>query len=89
MGEKIVLVVVMAIIIVAHVWLYHWVKFKMDEGVVVNALKELFEAGEYDFLSIDAIASSADMALDRVCLVCTKSKKIQGHTSEDYLWRLG
>ncbi|WP_231878224.1 hypothetical protein, partial [Oleiphilus sp. HI0117] len=68
----IVLALVIIISLWAHVWLYLWMKFKMDEGVITRCLKD----ASVDMQS-DSIAKQVEMSVERVEKVCLRSKEIQ------------
>lgn len=75
MFEIVVIALVVIITVIAHVWLYRWVKFKMDEGVLLKHLQDCLAAGEL-LLSTKQLASATRLADGRVVHVCERSLKI-------------
>jgi hypothetical protein len=82
MKEYIVIALVVVVVIAAHVWLYKWVKFKIDEGVILKFLQQ--EGIKY--FSTQAISSSTKITTGRVSTVCSKSKAIKQNTMEMESW---
>lgn len=85
MPDKMLIAFIVVIVIVAHVWLYKWVKFKIDEGVILKFLQEL---KAQRWCRSEAISSSTRIPVDRVAAVCRKSNNIEGHASEKGCWCL-
>lgn len=83
MYEKIVLALVVVIFIAAHVYLYKWVKFKIDEGVI---LKFFQHSGDDKSHSSEAIAAQCSMSAHRVSAVCRKSNSIRKDDIQQELW---
>lgn len=74
MQEYFVLVVVVLISIVAHLWLFIWIRFRIDEAVVLKCFEdEILRAS----LPFEVIAERLNFKLNRVAVVCAKSKKIR------------
>ncbi len=67
---------VVCALLAAKVWLYRWVKFKMDEGAITQFLHS--DAAAAHGHSSDAIAAATHIAVARVRLVCQQSKIIGG-----------
>lgn len=84
MEDKIIIAIVVVVVLGAHVWLFMWIKFKIDEGTVVKFLKGL----EANSSSLEAIASNTSIAQDRVATVCGKSKLIKRHATNRESWCL-
>lgn len=76
-SEKIIIAVVVIVSLAAHYWLYRWVKFKIDEGVILKCLEDAKTAADPAQLSSQAIAGQTQMKLQRVALICQQSPKIQ------------
>jgi len=80
--------VVIAVVIGVHVWLYRWMKFKVDEGVVLKFLRDSNKGKIQEFCSSDEISAHTDIAITRISVVCSKSKKIRRNAKEKESWRL-
>ena len=74
MGEKIVIGIVVIVVIVAHGWIFIWVRFKIDEGAILKYL-QAHEGQQYP--GSEVIASNTNLTNKRVCIVCRKSKELQ------------
>lgn len=83
MQEYLVLTLVVIISIAAHVWLFLWIRFRIDEAVVVKCLEEDSGCGG---LSAEAMAQRIDYKAERVAAVCEKSSKILCLDSAAGLW---
>lgn len=80
MEQKIILVIVILVSIWAHAWLFLWMRFKMDEGLVLRCLKDLNEASEHAIkqaYSLQAIVDASELKAERVEKVCIRSKEIE------------
>ncbi|WP_339487115.1 hypothetical protein [Pseudomonas sp. EL_65y_Pfl2_R95] len=88
MPEKIIIALVVVVTLAAHYWLYRWVKFKIDEGVVLKCLGDATSQGSAAPLSTQAIAQQTQVKLQRVAKVCQRSPKIQRSASVDEAWQL-
>ena len=76
MGEKVIIALVVIVTLIAHWWIYQWIKFKIDEGTILNVLKEAQEASGSTSLAFEALATHTHISVKRVNAVCTKSKNI-------------
>lgn len=85
MPDKLVIALVVVTVIAAHLWLYHWVKFKMDEGVILQFLRD---GSDSPSCSSEAIAAHTGVAVDRVAAVCGRSKGIESIAQGQDAWRL-
>jgi hypothetical protein len=85
MKGQIIITIVVAVVLGAHVWLFMWIKFKIDEGTI---LKFLNEFDDKSGSSVETIVANTRIAQDRVATVCTHSKMIKRHTMEKELWCL-
>jgi len=73
MGDMVVIGLVVIVTIAAHIWIYLWVKFKIDEGAILR----LFEESEKGaVLASGVISSHTNIKPGRVAVVCGKSKGI-------------
>ena len=76
--KNIVLIIVIFISILAHVWIYRWVKFKIDEGVILNYLKglptnnKILDQGD----TLKMLLKATEMSESRVVFVSEKSRTI-------------
>ena len=65
--------IVSLIAVAGHVWIYRWVKFKVHEGAVLEILShDPAGAG----LADAEIATTAQLHVDRINVVCERSKQI-------------
>ena len=85
MEDKIVIVVVVCVAVAAHIWLFNWIKFKMDEGAIS---KYLHDTSKDKYRSSEEISLGTHMALKRVSAVCGKSKSISRDVKEGKSWCL-
>ena len=85
MTDKIIIAVVVLVVVAAHFWLYAWVKFKMQEGVILQFLRD---SGEYPVHSSSAISAHTNIAIERVVAVCTKSRHIGKSRESGDAWRV-
>ena len=85
MVEKIVIGLVVVIALGGHWWLILWIKFKVDEGAILNLLKQ---AKTQTFHRVEQIADPLKMAQKRVAMVCNKSQKIKVNPIDDASWGL-
>lgn len=88
MSEEIIIAVVVIVSLAAHYWLYRWVKFKIDEGVVLKCLEDAKTASGEAYLSSQSIAQHTQMKLQRVAMVCQQSPKIQPSPESADSWQL-
>ena len=72
MTQNVVLVIVICVSVGAHVWLYWWMKFKMDEGAITRCLKDSDSS-----LTSKVISSRVSMNVERVERLCNKSQEIR------------
>lgn len=83
--DKIIIAVVVLVVVAAHFWLYAWVKFKMQEGVILQFLRD---SGECAFHSSSAISAHTNITIDRVAAVCNKSRQIGKSKESGDAWSL-
>ena len=82
-----IIALVVAVAVAAHIALYRWVKFKIQEGVILQFLRDVGEAGAPDHHHADAIAAHTDISPARVSVVCRKSVQIQSDPEVENSWR--
>ena len=88
MEAKLVIILVTLIAIAAHVMLYRWVLFKIDEGVVLQFLRDADKAGQINCHSSGAISTNTALPVERITRVCSRSREIVAHASEPDCWQL-
>lgn len=76
----------LVLIIGVHLWLHRVVKFKMDESAILKFMRESGDGSRS--LSTQVIATSTDIAVERVRAVCAKSQSIQREANEGWVIRL-
>jgi len=74
--EKWVIAAVVIVTIAAHVWLYRWVKFKLDEGLILEFLQDSGPSCD-DSLDFELISTATRLTAERVVAVCSRSQAIQ------------
>jgi hypothetical protein len=80
MEQKIILAIVIFVSLLAHVWIYRWIKFKMDEGAVLRYLKDLptqNKTSNSHGITTEIVSSALTMREARVKAVCEKSAEIK------------
>ncbi|WP_027948799.1 hypothetical protein [Haliea salexigens] len=87
MDAKIIVALVVIIAVAAHVVLYRWVKFKIQEGVILQFLRDAREEGAPDHHHVDAIAAHTGLSVARVKTVCEKSKQVLPDPAVAHSWR--
>lgn len=87
--EKLIIALVVVIAAAAHVILFRWVKFKIDEGVVLQFLRDANDEGLPNCHSTQTIAAHTNITAGRVLVICSKSGEISPHAGEDGNWQLG
>jgi hypothetical protein len=80
---KIVLVTLVAVIILG---VFGWLKFRRDEKIVIEFLKNAgVEPGD-DLTTTAAISSATRLSETRIRKVCSKSAMIKSHRKEKGCW---
>ena len=69
MESKIIIAVVVVVALAAHIALYRWVKFKIQEGVILQFLRDAGETGAPDHHHADAIGALTNISPQRVAVV--------------------
>lgn len=77
MADQIIIGIVVVLALGAHYWLYLWVKFRIDEGVVLAYLQGEDGAVSEPPCSTEVISLETDIKVKRVLVVCNKSNKIK------------
>ncbi len=87
MESQIIIAIVVLVAIAAHVALYRWVKFKIQEGVILQFLRDAAESGAPDHHHAEAIAAHTELPVARVSAVCRKSADIFSDPEIEDSWR--
>ncbi|WP_250658233.1 hypothetical protein [Alkalimarinus coralli] len=74
MSETVVVCIVVIVALIAHIGLFNWIKFKMDEAAVVSFFKA---QSENAISNLDAISASTGIRRSRVSNICHKSKALK------------
>ena len=85
MSDTIIIGIVVLVALIAHIWIFKWVKFKVDESTIINFIKQ---HPDEPICSSNEISLSASIKLARVTKVCSESKEITAHNSVDDSWTL-
>ena len=84
--ESYIIVAVVVVVIAAHIGLYRWVKFKIQEGVILQFLRDAGEGGTPDHHHADAIAGHTKMSAKRAEVVCRKSVEVHSDPEIENSW---
>lgn len=87
MKSEIVVLIVVAVALAAHIALYRWVKFKIHEGVILQFLRDAAGSGAPDHHHAEAIAAHTGLSAGRVAVVCRKSAEIHPDPEVENSWR--
>ena len=85
MNDKILIGIIVAVVLGAHLWLFLWIKFKVEEGSIIKFLKE---AKDKNCSSEEMISLDTGISVNRVVTVCTKSKLIKSSAMGKKFWNL-
>jgi len=88
MDAKIIVALVVIIAVAAHVVLYRWVRFKIQEGVILQFLRDAREEGAPAHHHAAAIAAHTQLSAERVAAVCARSKDILADPQAEHSWRV-
>ncbi len=86
--DIIIIAAVVVIALLAHVALYRWVKFKIQEGVILQYLRDEADSGAPDHHHTETIAAHTRLAKDRVAKVCQRSRDIRPDPDAVDSWRV-
>jgi len=89
MTDRTLIAIIVVVVIIAHIWLYAWVKFKIQEGIISQFLRDAAEVDGFPGHSSDTISGHTNIAVDRVVAICEKSKQIDRSREDSELWRPG
>ncbi|MCX2982028.1 hypothetical protein EYC98_14285 [Halieaceae bacterium IMCC14734] len=87
MKSELTIAFVVLVAVAGHVALYRWVKFKVQEGVILKFLREAREQGAANSQHVDAIAAHTEIVAKRVAVVCRKSAGIEPDPHSASSWR--
>jgi hypothetical protein len=85
MEDTVTIVIAVLVAAVAHVWIFLWVRFKIDEGSITRFLRDSADSA---FHHSDTICTHTSVPLKRVRSVCQKSKEISNHPEKSDTWCL-
>ena len=88
MADPIIIGIVVVLTLGAHYWLYLWIKFRIDEGVVLVYLQADSADLTDSFFSTKAISLETGISVKRVLIVCNKSNKIKMRSQDSDSWRI-
>jgi len=87
MKSQIIIALVVFVAIAGHVAIYRWVKFKIQEGVILRFLRDALRGASADHQHANAIAENTGISAKRVVLVCQKSGEIHSDPELENCWR--
>ena len=82
----VIVTVTVAVIFAIKGWVHRTLTFKMDEGVILEFLKNSND--EFKFRSTEAISAETNISTRRIAMICVKSKSIQRNANEKESWCL-
>lgn len=72
--DKIIIAVIIVVVLYAHWWIFKWVKFKVDEAVIIKYLQQ--NLGD-EIMNIQTVAAATELSNQRVIKICRKSQSDQ------------
>lgn len=84
--DVIIIAAVVIVAIAAHVLLFHWVKFKIDEGVILQFLRTTTDDNNPGRHPTHTIITSTQLPPARVAFICRKSREINTDPGSDNSW---
>ena len=88
LNNGIVKVVFATLVAVAVLGLFGWLKFKRDEKIVIEFLKNSGLGTRHDDTTTTAIASATRLSETRIRRICGRSALIRRHTQDIESWKL-
>ncbi len=85
MNDKFIIGIVVSVALIAHIWIFKWVKFKIDEATIVNYIKQHSATSVF---STDTLSLNTHIKLARVTEICAKSRAITAYIQEKEKWVL-
>ena len=87
MKSQIIIALVVFVAVAGHVAIYRWVKFKIQEGVILQFLRDALRGASSGHQHVNAIAANTGISAKRVALVCQKSVEIHSDPERENCWR--
>ena len=87
MKSQIIIALVVFVAVAGHVAIYRWVKFKIQEGVILQFLRDALRGSSSGHQHANAIAENTGISAKRVALVCQKSDEIHSDPEQENCWR--
>lgn len=75
--DTVIVSIVVVIALAGHVALYRWVRFKIDEGIILQYLREHASSADPARHAADSIATQTGLAEDRIDQVCRRSRQLR------------
>lgn len=88
LSDYLIIAIVVVVVIIAHGWLYVWVRFKIDEGAVLKCLQDSKNTNEQLVMSSEVMSSQLNIPQNRVSRVCEKSHRIEASSNKKEHWTL-
>ena len=86
--DKIVQAVLVTLAVVAILGLFGWLKFRRDEKIVMEFLKEFGVETRDDPATTTVISAATRLSETRIRKVCNKSARIRRHREDTESWKL-
>ncbi|WP_286977220.1 hypothetical protein [Pseudomonas sp.] len=88
MEAKVIIAIVVIVALIGHYWLYKWIKFKIDEGMVLKFLRDAAGTNPETRHTAQDMAEALLLPPDRVRAVCTRSPEIIATQDSPDTWSL-
>jgi hypothetical protein len=82
------ILVVLVTLVVVILGVFGWLKFRRDERIVMEFLKNSGVEPRDDFTTTTAISSATSLSEARIRRVCGKSARIIRHREDSESWKL-
>ena len=83
--DYLIIGLVSAIAIAAHVWIFLFVRFKILEGVICKFLQDAQATSAGQAQPVETIAANSQLSLPRVQRLCRRSPRIGLHSDRAWL----
>ena len=87
MESQVIIAVVVVVAVAAHIAIYRWVKFKIQEGVILQFLRDALRGGSAGHHDANTIAENTGISSRRVAVICQKSDAIHSDPKLQNCWR--
>ena len=87
--DYLVIAIVSLVALAAHVAIYWWVKFKVDEGVAVKYLDDHGARSPASALSLDRVSGGTDIESARLIRLASRSQQLRLDDAGERLWLAG